>query len=203
MWRAPEILPGRKIRELAPPEHWRKAAREILRREGLAAGDLVPFATGSDVVWGDGRSVVKLSTPRWSDAIAWEERVLHHVHGQLPVATPRCLARGTLDDWPYLVMDHVPGRAIGDVWSRIRHEQRLDLALQIGELTRALHDRTAPPKSDPWAPFWKRCQDQARSRSAESALAEQVPSFLERWPAWPCEPARVPSHRTLGPTYSC
>ena len=188
MWRAPTLQPGREIRDQAPADHWRSGAREILLRHGFAEGELSAFSSGSDVVWGNGQHVVKLSTPRWREAIAWEATVLDHVQGQLPVRTPACLARGEIDGWPYLVMDHVPGQAIGPVWAGLGNQARLALARQIGSVTRALHDLQAPSQAEPWDPFWKQCQERARTRSADSPLEAAVPKFLERWSAWPTHP---------------
>ncbi len=180
-WRAPTLRTGQSIRASAPQEHWRSAVEEILARAGLPCEEPTPFASGSDVVWGAGDSVVKLTTPRWRTQMEWEVRVLQHVQGSLPVATPNWLGQGELDGWPYLVMQRVPGIAIGTVWPQLSVDERSDLAREIGAVTRALHDLPAPSGAEPWGPFWRRCQAQAPAaldRGLRHPLADRVEAFL-------------------------
>ncbi len=186
-WKAPTVLEGKSIRALAPEEHWRRAVEEILTLEGLAQEAPTAVASGSDVVWGCGSSVVKLSTPKWSEQIAWEVHVLQHVSGRLPVDTPKVLATGSIDGWPYLVMSRVAGQAIGDVWPGCSREERSKLAGEMGAACRALHDLDLPDSlhagQPAWQDFWAECQgrtDQLAGGKASGHLAKECTAFLAR-----------------------
>lgn len=183
-WRAPAHDPARELRDHLPATGWEVAVREVFVREGLAAEDLAPFATGSDVVWGTRDHVVKLTAPRWTDEVEAEVRLLRHVAGRLPVSTPGVVATGALAGWPYVVMERVPGRPLGDAWEDADDTTRLRLAHELGEATAALHALPLPLEPRPWAPFWaetlaRRARHLARPGTPAHLLAE-VPGFVER-----------------------
>lgn len=154
-----------ELRDAAPLQVWLDVAVEIAARHGLPAGAPSLFPSGSDVVVRVGDAVVKLSEPRWRAEIAAEADLLARVVGHLPLATPEVLATGDHHGWPYVVMSFVPGRALGEVWPRLDHAARLQLAVEIGHLLDALGRLPVPEaQAEAWPPFLSRMATQATAR---------------------------------------
>jgi hygromycin-B 7''-O-kinase len=65
--------------------------------------------------------------------------ILHHVDGQLGVATPEVVATGHLEGWPYLVMTRLGGVILADVWPSLAKPHCLFLGRQLGEILARLH----------------------------------------------------------------
>lgn len=132
------VVDWEDLRASAPLPIWLDAAARIARAHDLPVVEPVMYASGSDVVVRVGEAVVKLSAPRWAAEIAAEADLLARVQGRLPLDTPRLLARGALEGWPYVVMSVVEGEPLGEVWPALDHEARLQLAVEIGALLEAL-----------------------------------------------------------------
>ncbi len=191
-WVPPEVPPGGELREALPQAGWRAAAAQILARHGLPSEGLAPFPAGSDVVWGAGAHVVKLSEPRWAEAIENEARTLAHVAAALPLDTPRPVAQGRLGGWPYVVMTRVHGEALGTIWSALDRRGRLALSAALGELLATLRAAPLPPleeHSAAWQAFMTARLEGAvawhRRRGAGEAWLAQLPPFLAATPRPP------------------
>ena len=142
--------PNRPIRDHLEPGQWRRIVAGLLARHGLSDRGLAPFATGSDVVWGTHEVVLKLTTPPWRFQIDAEQRWLETVAGAVPA--PQFIASGTLEDWPYVVTERLPGQALGDLWPRAGRRARLAWAERLGEMTGRLQRVSVEP--DPhWDTF--------------------------------------------------
>ena len=116
------------------------AMQEICDRHGLSTRGLALFASGSDVVFGGDGFVIKLSTPQWAEQMAHERRVLEMVAGALPVETPRVLAQGEVEGWPYFVMHRLEGmQSLASVWGGLDGKGRRRMAGELGEVVAALH----------------------------------------------------------------
>ncbi len=198
-WTPPEVPAGSELRALLPEAGWRVAVGEVAARHGLAMEGAAPFASGSDVVWGLGGAVVKLTAPAWDWQIEAEAHWLGQVAGRLPVATPAVLARGELAGWPYVVMTRLPGRALGEAWPSLSRAERLRLAADLGETTRALHDLEVAGDAVGWDAFWATCRADVAARHARAGapahLVEAIPAFLERHDL--ATGPRVPLHTEL------
>lgn len=191
-WKPPEHDLARKLRDHLPERQWRTAIGEICVRHGVEHRDLSSFASGSDVVWGAGRWVIKLTAPLWRSEIETEARCLRQVHGQLAVETPEVLATGELAGWPYVVMRRVSGVAIGSIWRDVTREERLRLAGELGRLARFLHGLDCGRVADGWVPFWGACRRNVGRRHAEPEVPQElsaaVDPFLESVGELVCEP---------------
>ncbi|MCP4805994.1 MAG: phosphotransferase [Proteobacteria bacterium] len=126
---------------------------------------------------------MKLSRPRWAAEIEAEARMLRRV--ELSVQTPEVLATGTVEGWPFVVMTHVPGVAIADVWPGLGRADRDRVAAQIGELVRELHALPVDPDPE-WGPWIAKLEASAPGRHEGPAhLIEEIPSFLAETPPLP------------------
>jgi hygromycin-B 7''-O-kinase len=120
-------------------EVWRPALQVIAERHGLASAALRRSAVGSHLVYLAEAEVVKLFAPLWPDDFAAERRMLEHVAGHLPIATPRIIAEGDLEGWPYLVMTRLEGEQLDTLWPTLPPADQRRLLAQTGELAAALH----------------------------------------------------------------
>jgi len=182
-WTPPTHDPAVELRDHLLVEAWREPIAAIADRHGLAVTELAPFDTGSDIVWSAGGSVVKLTAPLWADEIEAEASALERVAGRLSVATPEVAAVGELAGWPYVVMSHVPGVPIGELWRDLDAAERRRLAGDLGRLTRELNELGSEEEAGDWPEFWARCTSEVGARHAKRGgppeLAEQIDAFLE------------------------
>ena len=168
-WTPPEDGVG--LRDL---QGWDEPIGHIAAALGCGVGE--PFPTGSDIVFGDGSTVIKLTRPKWSAEIEAEASLLQRVRGALPVRTPQVLATGTVEGWPWVAMTHVPGTQIAELWPSASRAERDRWAQQIGEVIRALH--TLPVEADPgWSAWLRHCESTVLDRH-RGPLVEGIPAFL-------------------------
>ncbi|MCP3917166.1 MAG: aminoglycoside phosphotransferase family protein [bacterium] len=184
-WSAPRHDTNTELRDHLSPDAWSEAIVEIARVHELDTSGLHAFPTGSDVVWGAGAWVVKMTAPLWQDEIEAEARLLETVAGKLSVATPRALATGTLDGWPYVLMSLVAGIPIGNAWAETDATDHVRLATDLGRLTAELHALQVPAGDDDWDAFWARCRQDVGKRHARqadlpAALVDAIDPFLAR-----------------------
>jgi len=174
---------------------WRAAVEEIWRRHGLGRVERIDTGfPGSNAVFLVNCALwVKIAWPFEHSGIEREiecYRVLEPCRDTL--FSPQIVADGVLHDradWPYFVMEHVPGQRLGDVWADVSQEDRLSVSKQLGRLIRALHSvpldklTTMDTSSESWAAFVQQrtanCSADLRQRHAlPEYLVEQVPDFL-------------------------
>lgn len=184
----PELETREQYFSLLPDESlWLPGIDEIRRREDLP-GPLTRGQTGSNIVYRAGESAwIKLNAPLFADELVIEGRLLPAVEGRLPVDVPRVLARGELEGWTYLILSHVEGSSIGDLWHTLVPDAQRKLAHDIGEMLHVLHgvdaaglddlpaharSRLEPPRADLLAHHRK-------TGLGEPWLAA-IPGFLER-----------------------
>lgn len=159
-------------------ELWHPALRVISQRHQLALDALQRSAEGTHLVYlGDG-VVLKLYAPPWPKDFTAERRMLEHVDGRLPIATPRIVAEGELEGWPYLVMTRLEGRLLEQLWPTLDITERRRLLAQIGELAAALHELPLLTTGDDPATAWASFVATRERTLADKHAADGLP------PAW-------------------
>jgi hygromycin-B 7''-O-kinase len=124
-------------------EQWAAAVRAICHREGIPCRDIEAGYPGTNAVYIVDRTyVVKVYAP-FCHADYDLECTLYPLLAREPqIPAPRLLARGTWQDridWPYIVMDYLPGQPIREVWKDIPPGNRADVADHLGRILRRLH----------------------------------------------------------------
>lgn len=177
----------------------RVAIAEVLAtRHDFALRDLRAFPGGSLLVLDTGAGrVIKLYSPLEPEDHETEVAALRAVEGLLPVETPRILAAGDIDGWPYAVMTRLPGqpangrwvegRPEDDPWRRIPRADQLRIAEEVGRAVAALHrvpTGTLPGAMRPdWEAFIAGQRETCVERMKRGGLGEpwldQIPSFLD------------------------
>ena len=162
----------------------------------LDAGAPLRYDSGSLPVYAlNDAQVLKLYPPHEREHAEVEARVLGHVDGRLSIATPRVLALGEQDGWPYLLMSRLPGRRLVEAWPTLDARDRDRVADETGAALAALHGldiapvATLPPD---WDAFVAAQRLSAVERQRERRLAPHwlalIDPFLEAWV--PPAPAR-------------
>lgn len=167
----------------------RPGAEDLCRRLGLGGAPLLRFPEGSQPVYAVGdEHVLKLFPAAAArDGLA-EGRVLTHVQGRLPVATPHVRDAGTYENgWRYVLMSRLRGENLAHAWPRIPRADRERLAAEVGDALAVLHSLDPEPLSDvlgpgDWGAFVDRQRagavEQQRGHGLAPAWLEQIPDFL-------------------------
>ncbi|MEM7114259.1 MAG: aminoglycoside 3'-phosphotransferase/choline kinase family protein [Chloroflexota bacterium] len=148
---------------------WLPAMKAICQRHGLDASQLVRTDLGSHIVFRTGDIIIKLFFHLWPEDYEAEQATLSHLQG-LP--TPRIVAQGWLEEWPYLLITAVSGTPALHLWPSLTLAQKSDVVTQLGQLMHTLHSHPPLPvlKND-WEKF----------------IGEQIAKGAERHskdPAW-------------------
>ncbi len=117
----------------------RRAMIAIAERHGLSASELRPFDRGTHLVWHTKRSVLKVFVPLWPEDAEVEVSLLRHLTGA-QIRVPQLEHVGEIDGWPYVVMSHLEGEPIVEVWPRSSPSERVSFARQMGETMARLND---------------------------------------------------------------
>jgi hygromycin-B 7''-O-kinase len=122
---------------------WRPVVKRIYRRTGISPAKQVEtgFPGSCAVFVVDGQTVLKLFPPLFPADFA-KEREVYHLLGERITALPRLLAEGVYLDqieWPYLILEFRPGRAIREAYSAISTANKRSLARQLGQVIRQVH----------------------------------------------------------------
>ncbi|MFD3631171.1 phosphotransferase family protein, partial [Streptomyces sp. NPDC058664] len=180
----------------------RPGAEDLCARLGLAGAPLTRFPDGSQPVYAVGdEHVLKLFPGAAArDGVA-EGRVLAHLQGRLPVATPRVRESGAYENgWRFVLMSRLRGENLAHAWERIPPAHRERLVTEIGEAVAVLHSLDPGPLDDvlgpgDWGGFLDRRRagavEQQRAHGLPDGWLEQIPDFLDAVPL-----PRAP-HRSL------
>lgn len=163
---------------------WPDAVASIAAEHGSAIAE--PLTDGTVLVARlSGGRILKLFPPFLADHHAFERAMLGALHGRLAVPTPRLLAEGERDGWPYLLMSELHGTLLADGWPALAEAERLALLRSIGALATAVHAlpvgpiaALAPRWSDFIATQRERCIARQRRTGLPQHLLAQLPDFV-------------------------
>jgi hygromycin-B 7''-O-kinase len=136
------VLPQIKDRNhykalFADNRHWDPAIAYLIEKHHLT-GEVKRGVLGSHIVYRVGDCWIKLMAPIFAADMAFELSGLRTVEGRLSVSTPRIMAEGELEGWAYVILSHVDGEAIRNVWPKLDDDQKKTLTEQIATITREL-----------------------------------------------------------------
>ncbi len=194
----PDVEAYRKLR--GDPTPWLPAMEEIARRHGLESDGLYAERTGTNIVFRahDG-PWIKLFAPLWLEDYTRERTGLAAVRGVAGVAAPQLLHEGEVESWPYMVLSHLSGVAIGNVWPHLPERERVDVARQVGGLLARLHEvdiSSSGPIHGDWDAWTAEARTLCVARQGERELP---PGWKGQLQAWVAElPAMIdPSDRAV------
>lgn len=174
----------------ARPADWLPALRTLADALGPpGAGALQPASGGGSALvalLGDDR-VLKVYPPTMRDHHGIELAALPMLAGRLDVPTPRLLAHGLHDGWPWMLMTRLRGRPMTDAWPGLDETGRCRLLRQIGALIVQVQALPVPaamrPLAPPWASFIARqragCAARQQRTGLPAHLLAQLDTFLD------------------------
>jgi hygromycin-B 7''-O-kinase len=166
------------------PAAWREAIASIAA--DYSAEPLHQMQEGTVLVSMLGRErVVKLYPPFLRDHYNFECAALTALEGRLSVPTPRRLATGEREGWPYLVMSQLAGDGLVGVWPTLSEGERCALLGRLGALAAEVHALPVH-RMRPHAPAWpsfiqiqrQRCHARQQRTGLPLHLLQQLDEFL-------------------------
>jgi hygromycin-B 7''-O-kinase len=189
------LLPEVKTRKDYRPIYrdadvWLPAMRVICQRHGLDASQLEFAPPGTHVVF-------KVGTDRYIKLFAWpwrgdytpEQLVLHKLSEQPDLPIPRPVAKGEIEEWPYIIVTAVEGTPLNQVWDSMTMPDRERIAARCGEFMARLH--TTPTDgleaiAVDWPAFVERqirtCIDEIAQAGLGDRWTQQTAEFLAGLP---------------------
>ena len=99
------------------------------------------------------QQVLKLYPPFLRDHFEFEAAALQALSGRLSLPTPRFLARGEYQGWPYLLMSQLQGQTLTRVWPELDAKRQCELLSSLGALAAQVHALSVGALSS-FAPDW-------------------------------------------------
>lgn len=141
----------------------------------IDAGTVLVALVGDD-------AVIKLYPPFLRDHYDFETAALERVHGRLSVPTPRVLARGAVDGWPYFLMTRIEGEPLTGHWAALDEERKCELLRAIGRVASQVHALPAADMqalSPRWSDFVERQREGCRRRQERTGLPAHLLAQLD------------------------
>jgi len=126
--------------------------------------------------------VVKLYPPFLRDHFAFEQATLPRLSGRLQVPTPKLLASGEREGWPFVVMTQLSGEPLTAVWPTLDEAQKCALLKSLGALAAQVHALPVgelSTLSQPWAAFVHAQRQRCRHRQQRTGLPPQLLDRLD------------------------
>lgn len=170
------------------PERWRDVVASIAA--GYSTATAVPVDGGTVLVALVGTElVVKLFPPFLRDHFEFEHEMLARLHGRLSLPTPRLVAGGERDGWPYHVMTQLPGRTLETVWPALDESTKCAVLHDIGRTAAEVHALpvgSMAPRAPAWPAFLQhqreRCHHRQQRTGLPAHLLAQLADFLAAGP---------------------
>jgi hygromycin-B 7''-O-kinase len=163
------------------PERWRDIVVSIAAEHSAAPAR--PVAAGTALVALVGTElVVKLFPPFLRDHFEFERELLDRLYGRLRLPTPRRVAGGELDGWPYHVMTQLPGRTLDTAWPELDESTKCALLHDIGRLAAEVHALpvgSMAALAPAWPDFLQRQRERCHHRQQRTGLPAQLLVQLE------------------------
>jgi hygromycin-B 7''-O-kinase len=165
---------------------WQAASEVICARHRLPYTSLRRSQLGENIIiFVDERFVIKIYSPlrgqhgREAAALEFAAQV------RLSIQTPQVIHTGELEGWPYLVMTHLAGLPMREVWPEIEERERLGIVSRLAVAMRELHAHAAPLSQvaldRDWGGFVER---QARESVERQRACGANPEWLGSLPAY-------------------
>ncbi|MBT9594639.1 MAG: aminoglycoside 3'-phosphotransferase/choline kinase family protein [Vitreoscilla sp.] len=141
----------------------------------MEEGTVLVALVGTDLV-------VKLYPPFLRDHFEFERAALGHLHGQLSVPTPRLVAHGERDGWPYTVMTQLAGQPLTEVWPELAEAQKCGLLTALGRLAAEVHALPVAGMAalaPEWGDFIAGQRARCRQRQQRTGLPAHLLALLE------------------------
>lgn len=165
---------------------FKNAAHAIIAKHGLPDESLSLF-DGTNIVFAYGANrVIKIFPPFHQNQFTSDLLVMNHLNHKLSVKTPTIEYHGTIDSWPYIIMNRLDGTLLEGLWETLDHNNKKIIIRELGTLIREVH--TLPTQGLEaidchWEKFIHKqiaeCVSQHKATKLSDALLNQIPQYLE------------------------
>lgn len=166
---------------------WEKPIQYLADKHNLV-GEPTRSTRGSHIVYRVGNSWIKIMTPLFAKDMAFEVAGLKTIDGRLSVHAPQIHALGTLEDWHYIILSHVEGHRIGDVWSNFDTQEKALLARQMAATTLEMQACSPDPavfNRGDWQEFIreriKNVKAHHLGKNLNAAWLDKLPLFINQF----------------------
>ncbi len=181
----PQIADRKHYAELFKQNsHWDRAIKFLIEKHKLT-GNVQRGVLGSHIVYRVGDCWIKLMAPLFAKDMAYELSGLRAVSGKLSVRSPEILGEGTLEGWQYVILSHIEGNPIRNVWTRLEQQHKTKLAEQIARVTIEISKCKADDVIENrfvWNEFIKNqyvsCEEQQKKKGLPDEWLAHVREFL-------------------------
>ncbi len=181
----PKIIDRKHYAELFEQDLIWEPSIRFLAEKYLLSGVPIRGVRGSHIVYRVGNCWIKIMAPLFAKDMAFEIAGLKSIEGRLRVATPQILGQGEIEDWPYIILSHVEGERIGDVWSTFNAEEKCSMARQIAATTLELQacavDSVVRERGN-WREFiksrLKNLEDHHRTKNLDPLWLSKLAGFI-------------------------
>jgi hygromycin-B 7''-O-kinase len=168
---------------------WRQAAGVICERQRLAYKSLRRSSLGENIIFFvDSAFVIKIFAPARGQYAREVAALEFAATAGLSIETPRLVHTGELEGWPYLIMTHLSGQPMREVWPQLDERERLKIIERLGRAMKELHTPAAPLSkvalNRDWRGFVER---QARESVERQRACGANPEWLRSLPAYIAE----------------
>lgn len=150
---------------------------QALAAHGLPLSPIVAGYPGTHAVFRAGDYVVKLYAPLGIPDEYAERRCYRAANG-IPFI-PRLYGEGVLraggHEWPYIINQYMPGRAVREIWAEVDARERADAMGALGAWTKAYHalpdpfEASSPLSADGFQREWRETAVRAAAKLGEFA----------------------------------
>ncbi|MGB9178510.1 MAG: aminoglycoside phosphotransferase family protein [Pyrinomonadaceae bacterium] len=166
---------------------WQQAAETICARHRLSYKSVRRSPLGENIIFFvDERYVIKIYAP-FRAQYGREQAALEFAQtAKLSVKTPAVVHTGEIEGWPYLVMTHLAGVPMREVWAGLEARQRFEIVSRLGVAMRELHAYPAPLSEVALNRDWHQFIEQKAGESVERQRAcganaewiESLPAYI-------------------------
>ena len=140
---------------------------------------------GSHIVYQVGNHWIKLMAPLFAKDMDFEIAGLKSLKNRLTIATPAIAAQWNLEGWAYVILEHLSGQSIGNVWKDLSAEKKESLIEQIAETILQIRQSTADPivqRRFDWNLFiteqFNDCEEKQRKKLFPEEWIKHITEFL-------------------------
>ena len=188
---------------------WQQAAAAICARHQIAYDQLRRSPLGENIIFFvDERFVLKIYGPFRGQHLREAAALEFAANAGLSIETPEVVSTGELEGWPYLIMKHLEGRPMREVWPEVGADVRREIVSRLGVAMRELHAHPAPLSdaalNRDWDGFVRRqareSVERQRACGANPEWLESLPGFLaDRLSLLPSANSSVMLHGDIHP----
>ncbi|MDE3272347.1 aminoglycoside phosphotransferase family protein [Pseudoalteromonas sp. G4] len=133
------------ICDFTDEKHWQPLIEQICENNDLALTVLQRASSGENPTFllesaSKQSFYIKLIAPNWLFQYHHEAEALRLCdNASLPIATPKLIAHGEINNWGYIVTEGLEGQLLSDVYNELTLEEQKSIADQLGRFCLQMH----------------------------------------------------------------